>query len=491
MPSSTSIATGQTQAFTASGVFADGSSTDITNSVTWSSSKANIATVNSAGLATGVAAGSTSIIASSGAVSGSATVSVTSASLASIDISPDGQSIPTGGQYQLTSTGSYSDNTAQTITNATWSSSDATLATVDPNTGVVTGVANSNGNPVTITATANGLTASTTIFVTDAVAESIVLTASSGTIPSGTSQQYTVNAVYSDGSIQPVLTGLPWNSSSTTVAGVGTDGTVIGLAPGQTTITVSYGSLTGSVDLTVSPATLTSIVVVPLSPTVGINGTMQFTATGIFSDNSTLDLTSQVIWSSSAAAVALVSSTGMATAFSFGTANITANFQGATGSATLTVTSATLVSISITPSNPIVPPHTRVPMTAMGNFSDGSTVQLAGVTWYTNTGRYATISSSGVVRTKKASNQPVVIYAKLNGIIGQNSLTVTSMAIQSLQLTPANPMLAAGTTLQFKLIGTFSDGVTTVDLSKSARWQTSNYKDAVISSSGLATGVSS
>jgi hypothetical protein len=235
---------------------------------------------------------------------------------------------------------------------------------------------------------------------------------------------------------------------------------------------------------------LTSIVVVPISPAVGINGTAQFTATGIFTDNSTMDLTSQVVWSSSAASIALISNTGMATGLSLGTTTITASYQGISGTATLTVTSATLVSISITPSNPIVPPHTRVQMTAIGNFSDGSKVQLSGVTWYTNTGRYATVSSSGVVRTKKASTQPVAVYAKLNGIIGQGSLTVTSMSVQPLQLTPGNTTIATGTTQQFKLIGTFSDGVTTVDLSKSARWQTSNYKDAVINSSSLVTGVS-
>ena len=49
--------------------------------------------------------------------------------------------------------------------------------------------------------------------------------------------------------------------------------------------------------------------------------------------------------------------------------------------------------------------------------------------------------------------------------------------------------MAAGTKLPFQLIGTFSDGVTTVDLTASARWQTSNYQDAVINPQGVATGV--
>jgi hypothetical protein len=244
-----------------------------------------------------------------------------------------------------------------------------------------------------------------------------------------------------------------------------------------------------SATLTVTAATLTAIVVTPPVPTVGINGSIQFTATGVFTDNSTQDLTSQVTWSSSASTVALISSTGLASALSNGTATITASDQGLSGSATLTATTAKLVSIAVTPANPILPPHTRLQMTAWGTFSDGTTVPLSNVTWYTNTGRYASVSGTGLVRTKKSTAQAVPVYAKLNGIVGQTSLTITSMAVTSLQIVPINPTIAAGTTEQFQLIGLFSDGVTTVDLTKSARWQTSNYADAVINRSGLASGI--
>ena len=110
----------------------------------------------------------------------------------------------------------------------------------------------------------------------------------------------------------------------------------------------------GTAVLTVTPATLTAIVVVPTSPTVGVNGNVQFTATGIYTDDSTQDLTSQVTWGSSAANVALISSTGVATGVSRGTTTITASYENISGSATLTVATPRLVSISITPANPIL-----------------------------------------------------------------------------------------------------------------------------------------
>jgi hypothetical protein len=63
------------------------------------------------------------------------------------------------------------------------------------------------------------------------------------------------------------------------------------------------------------------------------------------------------------------------------------------------------------------------------------------------------------------------------------------MTIQTLAIQPTNPTMAAGTKLQLSLIGTFSDGTTQVDLTASARWQTSSYADAVIDRLGVATGV--
>lgn len=490
-PAAASIATGQTQAFSANGIFSDGSQIDITNSVTWSSSATNFATVDAAGLATGVSSGTAMISASSGSVTSAtpAVLTVTPAVLTEIDIAPDGQFIPVGGQLQLLLTGTFSDNSTQTLSNATWSSSDASFATVDPNTGIVTGVANSNNNPITITATYGGFTNTTTVFITSAVPESLQLTPATASIASGTTQQFSANVIYSDGSIQPVTAGLSWLSSSSTVAGVDLNGLATGLAPGQATITATYQTLTATASLTVTPAVLTNIVVTPVTTVVGIKGNVQYTATGVFSDNSTQDLTSQAVWISSNANFALISAGGLASGVSAGTTTITASFDGVTGSATLTVTTAVLQSIAITPANPIVPPHSRIQLTAIGTFSDGTQEVLSGVSWHTTSARYAMVNGNGLLRTKKATNQAVRVYASLSGITGSTGVTITSMTVQTLAVNPTAPTIAEGTTQQFSLIGTFSDGVTTVDLTASARWQTSNFLYAVVNRQGLATGV--
>ncbi len=128
-------------------------------------------------------------------------------------------------------------------------------------------------------------------------------------------------------------------------------------------------------------------------------------------------------------------------------------------------------------------------MTATGTFSDGSQLVLSGVSWHTNAPQYAMVNGSGVLRTKRSSNKTVTVSATLNGVTGKTSVTVTSMLIKLLTIQPVNSTIAAGTNQQFSLIATMSDSVTKVDLTASARWQTSNYATAVINRQGVATGV--
>ncbi|GIW73235.1 MAG: hypothetical protein KatS3mg102_2777 [Planctomycetota bacterium] len=86
------------------------------------------------------------------------------------------------------------------------------------------------------------------------------------------------------------------------------------------------------------PPALSSIEVSPVSAEIAKGQTQQFTATGIYSDGSTADLTGQATWSSSDESVATVDASGLATGVAAGTAAITAAVQGLADSASLTVT---------------------------------------------------------------------------------------------------------------------------------------------------------
>lgn len=78
-PASASVIVGASQQFTATANYSNGTHTDVTSSATWTSSNPSAAAV-SGGLATGVAAGSSTITAAFSTKSGSATLAVTSSS---------------------------------------------------------------------------------------------------------------------------------------------------------------------------------------------------------------------------------------------------------------------------------------------------------------------------------------------------------------------------------------------------------------------------
>jgi len=79
-PETASIPKGLTQQYMATGTYSDASTADITSIVTWESSSIAVATIDSAGLATGVGDGSTDIKATLGLISGTATLTVTAPS---------------------------------------------------------------------------------------------------------------------------------------------------------------------------------------------------------------------------------------------------------------------------------------------------------------------------------------------------------------------------------------------------------------------------
>jgi hypothetical protein len=170
-PTNSSIQASATQQFTATGVFSDSSTEDMTKSVSWTSSDASKATIQNSGLATGVAGGSVTIKAASAGKTGTATLTISApASLTSIEISPLNPTIAANGTQQFFANATYSDNSLQDVTqNATWTSSNASVATVQSagqqNPGLAMGV---GPGTATIMVSFNGKSGSTSLTVTSA-----------------------------------------------------------------------------------------------------------------------------------------------------------------------------------------------------------------------------------------------------------------------------------------------------------------------------------
>jgi len=167
----------------------------------------------------------------------------------------------------------------------------------------------------------------------------------------------------------------------------------------------------------------TSITVTPENPILLVETTQQFTATGKFPVAPTDDITTYVTWRSSNTAVATVNSNGLAKGLAAGTTIITAAFEDVSGGTILTVTAASLSSITVTPANPTIAGGTTQQFTAIGAFSDGTIHDVTSlVTWNSINTAVATINSNGLVTALTAGT--TTITATSGAVWANTTLTV-------------------------------------------------------------------
>jgi len=490
-PINPSAPQGATIQFTATGRYSDGSTRDLTNSLTWTSSNTAVATINSSGLAATVTVGTTDITANANGVNAQTSLTVTAQVLASIAVTPANSSIPLGTTEQLTATGKYSDGSTRDLTSAvTWSSTSTSTATIGSS-----GLATSHAvGMTTVAATLGTVSDQTNLTVSAAALVSIAVTPTSPSLPVGDTQQFTAMGTYTDGTTQNISTVVTWASSAPSVATIGSTGLAATEGDGSTIISASSGPITSnSASLTVLPAVLQSIAVAPASSSMAKGTTQQFTATGTYSDGSTQNLAATVTWSSDATAVAGISASGLATAVAVGSANITAKSGAITGSTLVTVTPAQLISIAVTPAIPTIALGTTDQLTATGTYTDNTTQDLtATVRWTSSNGDIATISNSAGsygLASGVATGQ-TIITATSDAITGHTTLTVSAAELLLIAVTPANPSIVLGTTEQFTATGTYTDS-STKDLTSTAVWSSDTTTTATIDSTGLAHSIGS
>src|SRR5262249_22816134 len=139
--------------------------------------------------------------------------------------------------------------------------------------------------------------------------------------------------------VQDVTQTVLWASQDTNVATIsnadGSRGAVHSESVGgPIDITATQAGITGTGSLTVSNASLQNITLSPSAPSIANGTTVQFLATGVYSDSTTQDLTNTVTWGTPNVSIASISNgggtNGLATGLSAGTAQITATFNGIT-----------------------------------------------------------------------------------------------------------------------------------------------------------------
>jgi uncharacterized protein YjdB len=344
------------------------------------------------------------------------------------------------------------------------------------------------------TSTVGGFPTSGTSVIAATTLVAIQVTPDGSQLAVGTNQQYTATGIYANSSTA-TLTNVTWSSSnSTTVTINNSTGIATAVAPGEATITATYGGASGSAAVIVASKNLASVSLTPATASIAKGTTQQFDFVGTFSDGTTQDLTSSATWSSSNTAAATVNSLGLASGAGVGNTTIGATFQGFSATSTLSVTAAQLVSISVTSAGgPTIVAGTTVQLGATGTFSDGTTQNITtSVTWASSNTADATVTSTGLVTGVSAGTASIT--ATMSGVVGTTSVTVDAVTIVSLTITPANVSVPLGTTTQISVVGVFNDN-TTEDLTTQANtmWASSSTAIATVGnvsgSQGLVTPV--
>ncbi|MDD3149036.1 MAG: Ig-like domain-containing protein, partial [Candidatus Riflebacteria bacterium] len=323
--------------------------------VTWSSDKNNIATVDANGKVTAVAVGTAKITVTTtdGSKTAVCDVTVTPIPVTGVSLDKTTASLFVGNTVTLTPTVSPAEADNK---NVTWSTSNSTVATV--NNGVVTGAA---AGVATITVTTVDQSKTATCLVTVAAAP-IAITgvavspATLGLTVDG--QTSTLSVVYTPANAN-TQKSVAWSTSNSAVAGVNaTTGVVSPVAAGVATITVtvvdtSDVSRTATCLVTVSPAPVrvTGVTVNPTTLSLSAGGaTGSITPTVLPGDASNKNVT----WSSSADSIATVAN-GVVTPVSAGVATITVTTVDGAKTATclVTVGAAPQSQTTVTFNNPV------------------------------------------------------------------------------------------------------------------------------------------
>lgn len=313
---------GTTKQVTATGTYSDGTSRDITSSVTWSALNPSVATVNSSGLLTAVGQGTANFTVSSGTISGGFTITVTPPVLRTIAITPNNSSIALGLTQQFSGLGVLTDNTSQTLGSITWGTSAANIASISSSGSLTTKAAGS----VTITATSGAISGTTSFTVTPAAIVSIAVAPQNAIVAAGYTRQLTATATYTDGTTQDMATA-SWSTSDSNLATVSASGLVTTRNEGDVTVTATSASISGSAPLHIDPPVLVSLAVTPASATamLGTLAPPKYTATGTYSNQTTADVSSTATWSVSDPNVVSVDASGTATPNWHGYSEVTAS----------------------------------------------------------------------------------------------------------------------------------------------------------------------
>ena len=365
-----------------------------------------------------------------------------------------------------------------------WLSSDDSVVSVDEN-GVIMGVSVGTAT-IKVISTDGRYEDTCQVTVSSTVpATGIIVNPTSANILVGNTRQLLATVLPENATNKSVT----WLSGNTSVATVSSTGLVTAKSVGSAVITAKTAdggyTTTCSVTVTKEAVSVTGISIVPSTVNLFEGKTSQLTAT-ISPSNAT---NQNVTWSSSKTSVATVSSTGLVTAKSEGTAIITAKTAdgGYTATCSVTVMKKTVfvTGISVSPTTVYLIEGKTSQLSATVLPSNATNQNI---TWSSSKTSVATVSSTGLVTAKSKGNAVITAKTADGGYAETCSVTVTkdTISVTGVSVSPATLSLTEGNSSQ--LTATIRPTNAT---NQNVTWSSSKTSVATVSSTGLVTAKAS
>jgi uncharacterized protein YjdB len=254
--------------------------------------------------------------------------------LTTINITPTAPSINMGSTQQFTASCLDQYGASIGCSTLTWTSSNSGFAPIN-SSGLVTSSGTGATYTSNISCTGGGKTSNTAILTVVKVVYSITITPLTASLNTGGTQQLTAVCRDVGGNPLPSCPTLIWYSTNNSVATVNSAGLVTaGSTPGTTNISCTGGGAnsTTSSAITVIGA-LNTITISPPTASLNIGNTQQLTA--VCKDIVNNVLTCPTLTWSSGSSSATVNTSGLVTAVSGGTANISCTGGGKTSNSSV------------------------------------------------------------------------------------------------------------------------------------------------------------
>ena len=349
---------------------------------------------------------------------------------ATVTINPPVLTLRRTNTRDLVATARNNQNTIITNRTFRWSSSNSSILSVDQS-GKVTAIAPGN---VVVTATVDQTVGSANITVTDIPIGSCSLSPTSSKVTVTQSVQPTLvvrdtanNVIPSQG--RPIV----WTSSNEIVATVSNTGLATTRKAGTTTITASpaeNAQVTCNASIEAVDPRILQVVIQQRTGSLRLGIPRGFSAALLDSTNSQVPAGRITTWSTNTPTVISVTSAGIVTGLSLGTARVIATSEGVADTVQLSVTNVPVDKVTVSPVQISIQEGSTTQLRAVVTDSTGREVSDRPIEWLTSDPTKATVSNTGLVTAIAAG--AVNIGATAETRLGQSTVIIQQTPVDTI-----------------------------------------------------------